>query len=392
MKTATRIAFRALALVALCASCALLAPTHAQTARVVATTTQNISDPFMALPESEMIMVIDLQRIMNDAVPRVLASNPALLTKMTDGLEQMKALTGIDFRAPTRLIVGVPSLDATPKGGQFKAVMVAQVNDADKLMSLMLLALREKGTPGATGIKLVEQQYEGETLYVLPKGNLPKDLAGRARKIDFDLTLTALDAGTILLGSPAEVRAGIDASAGRRARANADLVAAATRHPNALFGLAMTVPPSLTSSLLNDGKQGESGGGSDNEIKRAISSIRQVSAALGLTPAGFDVLLAGRATTNEEAKNIGDMLTGLRALATLEPPKDAQQRMLQNAIKSVQILTEGNELQLRTEFTREMIEAFVQEVKKEMDKATPPPPPVKTPVRRPKRIRRGARA
>lgn len=387
MKITTRISFRVLTLVAVCLS-AFLVPASAQ---VPAASTATPPDAFAALPAAEMVMVVDIQRILNDAVPRLLANDPAMLKKLNDGLDEMKTMTGLDFRAPSRIIVAVPSVDETTKSKLFKGVLVAQVNDADKLMSLILLSF---SSPEMAG-KLIERKYEGETLYELPKGSYPGP-GGKLREVKFDLAMSALDGGTILFGTPAEVRSAIDASAGRGARANADLVAAATRLPNSLFGIAMVVPPSWKTELF-EGKQKEGEGNSnstDNQISLAVASITQINAALGLTPNGFDVLLAGRTGTDEQAKNLGDMLTGLRALATLEPPKDATGKMVQTLIKGVQILAEGNELQLKTELTRETIDAFVQQVKSEVEKAMPPPPTTKKkpPVRRTRRIRRGARA
>ncbi|HEX8475296.1 MAG TPA: hypothetical protein VF666_14795 [Pyrinomonadaceae bacterium] len=348
-----------------------------------------ISDPFMALPESEMVLVIDIQRILNDAVPRFLASNPEMLKKMNDSLDSLKAMSGIDFRAPSRLIVGAPAFESDPTKSQIRAVLIAQVNDADKMMSLFILA---SGSPEFAG-KITEQKYEGETLYVLPKGTYKGSTPEKERKLDFDVAVTALDAGTILFGTPAEVRAAIDASTGRRPRANAELVAAATRNPNALLGMAMNVPDSFKSQVFGK-KEGQSGEGeSENEIVKALSAVNRVSAALGLTPAGFDVLLAGRTTTNDQAKNLSDMLNGLKALATLSPPKDVRERMIQNAIKSVQVFSESNELQLKTEITREMIDTFVQEVKQEVDKANQSPTTKKKPpVRRTRRTKTRRRA
>lgn len=382
MKITTRSSFRLLACIVMCLS-VFLVPASAQ----VPAASPITSDPLMALPASEMIMVVDIQRILNDAVPSVLANDPAMLKKMNEGLDQMKTMTGLDFRSPSRLIVAMPSVEDATKNKLFRGVIVAQVNDADKLMSLILLSLRSPEMAG----KLIERKYEGETLYELPKGMYPNP-SGKPREVKFDLAMSAPDGGLIIFGTPAEVRSAIDASAGRGARASAELVAAATRLPNALFGIAMVVPPSWKTDMFGSKEKTGEGSESDNQISLALASITQVNAALGLTPNGFDVLLAGRTSTTEQAKNLGDMLNGLRALATLEPAKDATGKILQTVVKGVQILAEGNELQLKTELTRSMIDTFMQQVKTEMEKAQPPTTKKKPPVRRAPRARRGARA
>lgn len=351
------------------------------TALAASATAQTASDPFAALPESELIVVVDIQRILNEAVPRVLAKDPLTLGKMNEGLDQIKALTGLDLRASSRLVIGAPSVVSTPTAQQFRGVIIAQVNDAEKLMSL----IRKD-----TSDKLREEQYQGKTLFTLPKEAQPPRTAAAANRPRFDVAMSVLDAGTILFGTPAEVRASIDASAGRRPRASSDLIAAATRHPTSLFGMAMVVPPSLTANIFDD-KDADSGGG-DNAIAKAVSSIRQISAALGLTANGFDVVVAGRTDTDEQAKNFGDMLNGFKTLSTMSAPKNEQERMLQNFVKSVQITSAGSEVMLNTVLTQEMVEQFMASVKKEMNKAQEKTPPAtKRPTRPTRPTRRGAR-
>ena len=63
-----------------------------------------------------------------------------------------------------------------------------------------------------------------------------------------ELAVCALNNNTLALGSPANVRAAIDAGKIRR-RANAELVALATRDPDAVIGFGGNVPQKLLASL-----------------------------------------------------------------------------------------------------------------------------------------------
>ena len=348
------------------------------------------ANPFDALPESEAVIVVNIRRILDEAVPRVLSKDPATLARMNDGLSQMRALSGIDIRSANRIVVGVRSV-ANARPDDVKAVIVMEMNDAEKLMSL----IRSDKDAAA---QLREDSYQGKSIFIMPKGAQSANAPATARKLKFDIAISVLDAGTILFGTPEEVRSAIDASAGRRARVSAEMVAAATRHANALFGMSVLVPPSLTSNLF--GAKQTDGAAPENAIAKAVSSVKQVSAALGLAPAGFDVVLAGRTTTGDEAKNLGDMLNGLKALATMSAPKGEQERMLQGVVRGVDISNNGNEVVLSTLLTQEMVETFITSIKSEMNKAkpksniegtTPATPNRATPARRTRRARRPPR-
>jgi hypothetical protein len=50
------------------------------------------------LPYSDAIVVIDIRRFLDDALPKVLASKPGILNKITAELDKVQTRLGVDLR------------------------------------------------------------------------------------------------------------------------------------------------------------------------------------------------------------------------------------------------------------------------------------------------------
>jgi CRISPR-associated protein Cmr2 len=149
----------------------------------------------------------------------------------------------------------------------------------------------------------------------------------------------ALDADTVAFDMPARVRSAIDASTGGGARVSAELAAAATRYPAALTSAAGFVPPDFTAALQPGGKQDV------NEFAKALSSVKQFSAAVVLTPAGLTVTVTGGAGNAEQAKILVDVLNAFKTLAGLSPTaKTARAKAGVELIKGLGLSLAGDEV------------------------------------------------
>lgn len=350
-------------------------PTTTATAAATTATTQASIDPFMALPESDLIIVLDAQRVLRDAVPRILAGDEKTLLQMNTALDSVKVLTGIDARSVRRIVVGLRSLSPNMKKEDFDGVFIVEGIDSEKLLSLV--------RAGAKG-KFSEQQYQGQSVYTFPKSLDPK--------LSFDLTLAALDTGTLAVGTPSQVRASIDASGGRVPRVSADLAGAATRHPTALVSLAFNVSPAFFDTAK---KASDTAGGDSEMISKAFSTLKMFHAAIGMTADGYDLLAAARLETSEQAKSLSDMLGGFKQLALMEPPKNEQEKMFHGLLKNIEISAQDNEVQLKTEVSQASVDSLVKSIKEASIKPTPPTTnlkqttPTRRSTRRTRRTRRG---
>lgn len=306
---------------------------------------QTASDPFSALPASEMIIVVDVHRALTEAAPRILASDQKTLVQMNTGLDGLKTLTGVDLRAVRRLVVGMSGLSPQVKPENLKAVAIVEGIDTEKLLSFARVA--KKG-------QYREQDYQGTTVYTL--------LTDNNKPINPNVEFAVLDGSTLLAGTPAELRAGLDARAGRGPRADPDLVSAASRHSESLVSLSFVVPESVRQMVANSGTRSTGGGGGDQMgqvVAQALSAVKMVNMAVGLTPNGYNGFVAARLDTADRAKSLSDTLEGLKTLALMEPPKDERGKFLHTVLRATLVGAQGEEVQVKTEVSQADIASLI---------------------------------
>ena len=241
------------------------------------------ADPLTMLPASDFVMVVDVQRILNEMVPQLLASNQMALGQMNAALNELQVKTGIDARGVRRIAIGIRGIDpkVLTSGGRFPGVVIVQGIDADKLLNL----IQQDARGGAT-----QTQYAGRTINTFT----PDIRVAKTENIKMPISkmsFTALDANTVVVGDLPLVEAAIDVSDGRGTRVSDDIVALATRDPNAVISFAGNVPPALASQAF------AARGGSlpvSEEFIKAASSIKQFFASIGLTPSGYNFLMGAR--------------------------------------------------------------------------------------------------
>jgi hypothetical protein len=117
-------------------------------------------------------------------------------------------------------------------------VTVAQSSEAGQLPA----AIRSRGAG-----KYREQQYAGKLLYITQlEQTQPKDQATTVTSSDeTEWAIVALDANTLVFGTPAYVRSSIDVNTGKGTTVSAELVAAVKRNSKALLSATGLLPPSL---------------------------------------------------------------------------------------------------------------------------------------------------
>ncbi len=248
-----------------------------------------------SLPESDAVALVKVKRALDEAMPRLLASNPAKLAAANAQIDQFKERTGID-----------------PRG--FDEVAFA-----------------------ANG-KYREEKRQGKTIYIF---NLDQEirLFGLINFKVGEFAASPLDSNTLAIGDPASVRNVIDVNRGRK-RASAELVALASRDPEAIAGFGGNISPALLQSL-DIGNQA---------IAQDLSTIRQVYGSVVVSETNVEMFFAARTTNAEAAKNLGDTLEGLKQLGALFVTRlpAAKSTLAKSALNNLKITIQANELQVRT--------------------------------------------
>jgi len=313
-----------------------------------ATIAQASADPLTMLPASDFVMVVDVQRILNEMVPQLLASNQTALGQMNAALNDLQVKTGIDARGVRRIAIGIRGID--PKilasGESFPGVVIVQGIDADKLLNL----IQQDARGGAT-----QTQYAGRTINTFtPDSRGAK--TGTIKMPISKISFTALDANTVVVGDLPLVEAAIDVSDGRGTRVSDELVALATRNQNAVISLAGNVPPALAAQAL--AARGASPLPVSDEFVKAASSIKQFFASIGLTASGYNFLMGARAANSVEAKTVSDTLAAFKALAAMHASSAVQKsgdKAFREMIEGIQISTVGDDVEIKAEVTHASI-------------------------------------
>lgn len=283
-----------------------------------------------SLPESDAVAQIKVNQLLSEAMPRVLANNPTKLSEVNASLDRFKDRTGLDPRMFQQVALGVRF--TYPAEGVTKVQTVALANG-----SFSAAAMVAAGRVASNG-KYREEKYQDKTLYIFTLDENIKMLGLFDLKIS-ELAAAPLDANILALGDPAGVRSVIDAGRSRK-RANSELIALASRDPNAVIGFGSNV----TEQLIGNLDIGNA------PIAADLRTLRQVYGSVGTSANDLQLFLAARAVNAQAAKNLGDTLEGLKQFGALLVGRLSGARgvLAKSALSNMQILSQANELQIRT--------------------------------------------
>ncbi len=304
----------------------VFAPTAAQ-----GTMQGTAGDPLAALPASDGVLFVDMNRILTQAVPRVFAANPTRLAEVNADLERFRQRTGVDPRSIDRIAIGTRL--TTPSAGTTKVNTVAIARGRFNAGTIVAA-----GRLAAKG-KYAEQQHAGRTIYVFTLDEQLR-MFGLLRMSVGELAISALDANTLAIGKPDVVRATLDAMSARRSNAtNAALIALANRNPTALVGFGGNLPANLLANI-------DLG---NPEINRSLASVRQVFGSLGMNGSGYEMLMTARTTDANAARSLNETVDAARGLASLVVGslQGDRGRLARSALETLRVTVENTDVNLR---------------------------------------------
>jgi len=283
-----------------------------------------------ALPPSDAVAVINVSRVVSEALPKLLAESPAKLAEITRDLASFKTRTGLDPYAFDQIAVGFNY--KYPREGITKISSIALARG-----SFNAGAMVAAGRLAANG-KYREEKYQGKTIYVFTLEQQFRLFGLWDLKVG-DLAVAALEGDTLGIGSLDAVRGALDASKARK-YANPELLALATRDPYALIGFGGNLTPLLLENLNV----------SNGTIARELTAVRQVYGTLGMTATNLELMVAARTVDTDSAKNLGDTVEGLKQLGGLFINRLAAAKgtLARSALNNLKVTAVGNELQVRT--------------------------------------------
>lgn len=163
------------------------------------------------LPQSDGVMFLDFQRLLNDALPQILSSTPAKLNEINAQIDQIKERTGLDVRQFEQIAVGVAfKQTATAKNTIEPVVLARGKYNSDALLTLAKIALKGKYREEKTGNGKAVYIFAAREILTENKSKLTGDMPDKIfdfllREMPSEIAVTTVDANTLAIGTLARV-------------------------------------------------------------------------------------------------------------------------------------------------------------------------------------------
>lgn len=253
-----------------------------------------------SLPASDVVLFIDAKRVMNDALPAVFGTTPALLADINKQLNEFKTRSGINPRDIEQIAIG-----AKLSGAKEQSLNVLVIARGDNLDAAVTVAagLKESARGNASKAVTTKQDFQSHTIYSLD-GDLINGMA-----------VAAMDTHTLMLGSAESIRAALSVGQAGYERVSDDLIQLATHDTGAMIGFAGRFP-----KLISAGTSSETG-----PFIQTLSGIKEFSGSFTIAENEARMNLRVRTVQAEQARQIGEQLHALKELAAASTNKGRAQ-------------------------------------------------------------------
>jgi hypothetical protein len=338
-----------------------------------ATSAQDARAILSSLPEADTLIYINPRRIINELAPRMMSETD--LEGMRKTFSDMNQFAGVD---PTKLdfiVLAVrfrkPTADLKFTPPEFMAVTNGDFN-SESLMNLARMASEGK---------LREEKHGSRTLGLMTIDPIAKEAEKNPFLRSFsEVGVVALNANAVAVGSPAYLRAAMDAADGN-GRISMESLNSLLRDPNVLASAAGSPMTSFAKSF------GILGTDASPRPPKCESNLGNFYVALTMDAANFMLRGAMGADNPETATIMNNLLSGLLRQATSYVPDKSGQTVM----NSFQLTAKDNEVVLSADFPQQMVIDFIKtQLKPKKEEATATSaakPAAKKPVVRRKRRR-----
>ncbi|HUS09796.1 MAG TPA: hypothetical protein VMZ30_04960 [Pyrinomonadaceae bacterium] len=314
--------------------------------------TQAVISSLANLPEADMLIYINPQRILNEALPKFLPAKD--IEGMRKGFEEVKKNAGIDPTTVQYLVIAVrfrkPTADLNFQPPEFLVVSSGDFS-ADSLLTLARMASQGK---------LRDEPYGGKTMGLMTIDPIAKESEKNPFLKSFtEVAVVSLNANTIAAGTPGYLRSAIDAGDGK-GRISTEALASLVRDPNALVSLAGSPWGSFAKSFGMHGTE------TTARTPRCESKIGDFYAALTMDATNFMIRGVSNADNPDTARILANLYFGLLQFATKSVPDPSARSLL----AGIAVTAEGDEVLVRASFPQQMILDLIKQQMKPKQEAS----------------------
>jgi hypothetical protein len=257
------------------------------------------------LPNSDGVVVMDMQRLTKEALPQFLAGKVEFLNEINTRIDDIKMQTGIDLRNFEQVAVGVMFKEIAPQKLDYEPIVLARGKiNSGALLATAKLAASGKYREEKSGVKTIYvfaakeimQAHKRQTMTPKEEEDFNKTLA----RIPAEIAATAFDDSTLAIGSLARVRETLEA----KPRISPNLLTLVNRKPSSVLSFAANLPQNAARffNLPMD------------ELAKTIDAIQQASGTVDVVGANTVASIVAKTYKPEQAKDLEDTLAGLQML------------------------------------------------------------------------------
>lgn len=305
------------------------------------TTNNKSAELAVLLPASDMVMTLDSDRFLNQALPQILSSNKPMLAKINAEIEKIKGKTGLDLREFRQVAVGVKTVQVSKTETDFEPVILARGTvTAKTLVSVAKIA--SKG-------KYKKKKVDGRTIYIFsPKeiieenkdnikgGNSMFDnmIAKVAKSFSNEVAMSAYDSNTIAIGSLERVKETVS----NKDRISNDVLGLLNRKPGAIMNMGAKTPFGLGQFLPLD----------NDELGKDLDAIRQVQGSMDLVQEDTMLSFLAKSQDADKAESLENNLKALQLVFSriLKGMKGEDKKIYGRTLANMEISREADELSL----------------------------------------------
>jgi hypothetical protein len=278
------------------------------------------------LPESDGVITFNVKRSLGEALPKLLAGNQPMLTKVSDKIENFRAATGIDVRQFDEAVVGVSVRQIAAKNYDADPVVIAR----GKMTSAALLAAAKDASNG----KYREERVGERVMYVFDaeKAAAQTTVGSKVLGTMPEVGVAALDDTTLAFGDVERVRLTL----GGKTRVATQLVVMLEKNPTAASAFAAKPPAGLKAFIPLD----------NDELGKNIDSIKYVYGAADVVGDSATIRVTAQTQQNAQATSLHETLEGLQMIgkAFLGGSKAADKQVYARLIGNAKFSVKANEV------------------------------------------------
>lgn len=301
------------------------------------------------LPASNAVVSIDVQKGLNDALPKLLVGNPQIKAEVDQGLAEISSKIGPDALKFSDVVVGVGVQEvAGPAAPKVLPVFIARGDVS--AAQVVAKATEASKTP------CTERVVSGKTIYVCQMEVSVKQKAkgasvSSATKILKETAFVALDANTVAFGAVSRVLDTVE----HRSVVNPAIKGLLKDSPTTVAAFAMENVNGLEKlvPLEND------------DVGNALKNLRYMAGSADSVADGFVFSGLFRSVDAASSKELGSLLSGLQAIgkAFLGNSNRADQKLYGRLINNVKIAQADNDVTLSIAIPQADVNALMAEVK-----------------------------